>query len=72
MLNSETKFKTVQDTMQKELKNNATSKIGMVQRILQKLYWKMAILLFFIFFAYGLGSSIPREIRMYYDKPERR
>lgn len=32
----------------------------------------MVILLFFVFFAYGLGSSIPKEVRKYYDKPEKK
>lgn len=66
MHNSQANFKALEDTIHKELKKNATSRFGMVQKILQKLYWKMAILLFFIFFAYALGSSIPREMRIYY------
>ena len=47
------------------MEETARTRAEMISKVITKIFWRILLLIAVAAFAYGLGSSLPREMREY-------
>lgn len=52
--------------MKDKISEAATTKAEIISKLISKLFWRIALLIGVASFAYGMGTSLPRELREHF------